>query len=488
MVKDTTYYEILQVEVTANEQELRKAYRKQAIKLHPDKNGNDPLASEKFQELGEAYGILSNEQTRKIYDELGVEGMKKQQETNGGAADIDPSEFFEVIFGGVAFKDWIGELGMFNDITKSAEVMFDEENEEGSGSIDGENINFVNGTPQSASSNTSTTSGLNKNEDNSTFKTTTTESTTKDDLSSKVDSLAVSEKNNNHINSSSKNITTEELKKKRKQKMTKEQRDEIIRIQEESKKIKQKRIKELSEKLMERIEKYRSSATNPEGLKKFTHTLNQEFDDMKIESFGIQLLQLIGKIYTNQANATISASKTFGVSKIFTSVKSSTETVKNGYSILKTALDAQDYMEKVMKDQEAFQIKQELGYEPTPEEIAEQAERERFVTGKFLATAWSLIKFELTSVLSKVCQIILQEKGIGKKEKLARANAILYIGKQMLAVKRSPEEDEDARIFEEMMADSKMKKQKNKQKHASEEHHLFGKHGGEEHHIFGSAK
>ena len=118
MVVDTTYYDILGVEATASEQELRKAYRKQAIKLHPDKNGNDPKAAEKFQDLGEAYGILSNADTRKIYDEYGVEGMK---EKNVQGENIDPSEFFEVIFGGVAFRDWIGELGMFNDITKSAQ-------------------------------------------------------------------------------------------------------------------------------------------------------------------------------------------------------------------------------------------------------------------------------------------------------------------------------------------------------------------------------
>ncbi|KAI5965909.1 CAJ1 [Candida pseudojiufengensis] len=466
MVVDTTYYEILQVEVTANEQELRKAYRKQAIKLHPDKNGNDPLASEKFQELGEAYGILSNNETRKIYDELGIEGMKKQQEQGGVGADIDPSEFFEVIFGGVAFKDWIGELGMFDDITKSAEVMgMDEENEETVGSIDGETLNSENGGKNSVN----TTSTGTYNSTTSSNNTTTSSSKGKEDITSNLDSLTIAEKNNSPTTTSTSkhNLTTEELKRKRKQKITKEQRDEIIRIQEESRRKKKERINELSKKLMERIEKYRSSSLNPETFKKFTTQLHDEFDDMKIESFGIQLLQLIGKIYISQANATIASQKTFGVSKIFTSVKSSTETVKNGYSILKTALDAQDYMEKVMKEQEEFQLKQDLGYTPTQEEIAKQAEIERFVTGKFLATAWSLIKFEITGILNKVCQQILSEKGIGKKEKIARANAILFFGKEMISVKRSPEEEEDARIFEEMMGDAKMKKEKRKHKHSS---------------------
>ena len=217
--------------------------------------------------------------------------------------------------------------------------------------------------------------------------------------------------------------------------------------------------------MKERLESYRAAATNPEGLRNYTEKLKRELDDMKIESFGIQLLHLIGKIYTNQANATLKAAKTFGITKIYTSVKTSTETVKNGYSIIKSALDTQETMEKVMKEQEAFQLKQEQGYTPTQEELIQQADRERFVTGKFLATGWSLVKFEVTNVLNKVCQNVLHEKGIGKKEKVARANALLYIGTQLLNEKRSADEEEEARIFEEMMADAKVKKNSKKKQH-----------------------
>lgn len=432
MVVDNTYYDILGVEPTADEQELRKAYRKQAIRLHPDKNGNDPKAAEKFQDLGEAYGILSNPDSRKIYDEFGVEGMK---EKNVQGQDIDPSEFFEVIFGGVAFKDWIGELGMFNDITKSAEVLDMDEDSDVSSSGEATKVDGATSPPPTSAS------------------------------ASAHGEPSTSTHMQLHSHENKGELTTDELKKKKKQKLTKEQREEIMKIQEEAREAKLKRIQDLSVILKERIDNYRTAVMNKEGLDHFTTKLKQELDDMKIESFGIQLLQLIGKIYTNQANATLKAAKTFGITKIYTSVKSSTETVKNGYSIIKSALDTQEAMEKVMKEQEAFQLKQEQGYTPTQEELYQQAERERFVTGKFLNTAWSLVKFEVTNVLNKVCQNVLNEKGIGKKEKVARANALLYIATLVLNEKRSPDEEEEARIFEEMMADAKMKKANIKKDH-----------------------
>lgn len=85
------YYKILQVDKNATDDELKKAYRKLAMKWHPDKNPtNKKQAEAKFKEISEAYEVLSDSQKRAVYDQYGEEGLKGQVPPPGGAGGPGP--------------------------------------------------------------------------------------------------------------------------------------------------------------------------------------------------------------------------------------------------------------------------------------------------------------------------------------------------------------------------------------------------------------
>lgn len=96
------YYEILEVNKNASAEEIKKAYRKMAIKYHPDKNPGDKPSEEKFKEAAEAYEILSNQDKKARYDQYGHAGMGNQGGFGGGGGFNMEDIFsqFGDIFGG----------------------------------------------------------------------------------------------------------------------------------------------------------------------------------------------------------------------------------------------------------------------------------------------------------------------------------------------------------------------------------------------------
>lgn len=100
MATKRDYYEVLEVTRTATSDELKRSYRKLAVKFHPDKNPNDPHAEEKFKELGEAYDVLMDENKRAAYDRYGHAAFSQGTAGASGAGGFhDPFDIFREVFG-----------------------------------------------------------------------------------------------------------------------------------------------------------------------------------------------------------------------------------------------------------------------------------------------------------------------------------------------------------------------------------------------------
>jgi molecular chaperone DnaJ len=99
------YYEVLGIEKSADEQALKSAYRKLAMKFHPDRNPGDKEAEEKFKEAAEAYAVLSDSQKRAAYDRYGHAGLQN----SGGGPGFDPEAFQD-------FSDILGDFFGFGDL------------------------------------------------------------------------------------------------------------------------------------------------------------------------------------------------------------------------------------------------------------------------------------------------------------------------------------------------------------------------------------
>jgi molecular chaperone DnaJ len=108
-VSKRDYYEILGVGRDATDQQIKSAYRKLALKYHPDRNPGDAEAEESFKEAAEAYAILADAQKRQLYDRFGHAGVSS---AGAGAGGFDPTVFagFEDIFGS------LGDLFGFGDV------------------------------------------------------------------------------------------------------------------------------------------------------------------------------------------------------------------------------------------------------------------------------------------------------------------------------------------------------------------------------------
>lgn len=393
MVKETEYYDLLGVNVEATDAEIKKAYRRKAMETHPDKHPDDPDAAAKFQAVGQAYQVLKDTQLRANYDQYGKENAVPE------SGFEDPSEFFTMVFGGEGFQDWIGELSLLAAASKS----FDEE-------------------------------------------------------SARVDGGAGTELA--HNDSSDKNEVGEAKKAEETKKadFSKERRDSAMRMHEELKRKEKEKVESLSSKLLVKINGLIESSQNKkldeDSLTQFKMQLSKEIDNLKIESFGLDLLHLIGKVYYFKGTSFMRSQKfvTGKFSKMFSSVKQKSTNVKSVFSMLSTALDAQQAVEDLTKFQEE--------HGDSLDDYT-RVDIEKTLTGKMLRTAWVSTKYEIQTTLNKVCETILNDKSKDLATRIVRAKILIVIGDEFKNAKRSAQEEEEAQVFEELVNEAKSKKYKN---------------------------
>ena len=125
--KKRDYYEVLGVGRNASAEEIKRAYRKLAVKFHPDKNPDDPHAEEKFKELGEAYDVLMNADKRAGYDRFGHAAFA-QGGGFGRGGFHDPFDIFREVFGGGSggiFETFFGGGGAREDRQRGADLRYD---------------------------------------------------------------------------------------------------------------------------------------------------------------------------------------------------------------------------------------------------------------------------------------------------------------------------------------------------------------------------
>ncbi|KAL9618203.1 MAG: hypothetical protein Q9160_007037 [Pyrenula sp. 1 TL-2023] len=473
MVADTTYYDALGVPTNASDLDIKKAYRKLAITTHPDKNPNDETAHARFQSIGEAYQVLSNKDLRAAYDKYG----KEQAVPSAGFED--PAEFFGMIFGGDAFVDLIGEISLMKDLSHAMEISAEQEKEELEEEIAQsaeEKLNIHDektkeGQPPPATEADSAA----KSSEGSAPPPYTSEANSTSNLNvpaaeqsggsgastprRRLGQQAIMDKSEEEARMEAAGLTSEEkeLRKKEKKKggLTKEQREKLEAYEKERRERREKRVDDLAKKLVDRISLWTETDKGKDVTKAFQDKIQLEVENLKMESFGLEILHAVGATYVQKATSFLKSQKFLGISGFFSRLKDKGTLAKETWTTISTAIDAQMTMEEMAK------LEEKGGEDWTDEK---KAEFERKVTGKILAAAWRGSKFEIQSVLREVCDRVLNDKTVRMEKRVERAHGLILAGTIYSKAERNADEEGDYMAFEQLMAEAAKKKEEGKGK------------------------
>ncbi|KAG8685680.1 hypothetical protein FRC11_010228 [Ceratobasidium sp. 423] len=238
--------------------------------------------------------------------------------------------------------------------------------------------------------------------------------------------------------------------KKGRSKLSPEQRKKLEEMDLQRKKVMEERIKTLTEKLKERIRPF-ITAKNPGDtsdpeVKAWLAKIKTEAEDLKLESFGVELLHTIGNVYLMKANSALKSRKMFGIPGFVSRLKEKGTVAKEAWGVLGSAIGVQHVMEDMARLQEKGEAAE-----------AELRALEMDLTGKILLASWRGTRWEVSQVLREVCDKVLEEPDTPKEQLFLRARALLLIGELLKEVKPD-ESDEERRELERLVAEASKKK------------------------------
>lgn len=389
---------------------------------------------------------------------------------------------FGNLFGGERFVDLIGEISLLKDFGKASEIMMtDEERAELERSMQddtkrasGESrpsatFDTAAATPATSAKESGATKDPNSAPNTTTTSTTspsgstigkTAASTATDNTPATGTTTAASSTSSQHLSAHDSSGTATpaggKAPSRTKPKLTAEQRQKLEALEKEKREAEEKRIVDLTSKLKDRIRPF-VEARNP-GDKDDSETqifgkrMREEAEDLKLESFGIELLHTIGNIYLTKSTTWVKSQRhnLLGLPGFFSRLKEKGSQVKETWGLMGSAMSVLVSMEDIQRRQEKGDVDED-----------EMRQLEQDMSSKMLLATWRGTRSEVNGVLRRVCDNVLYEKGVDQKTLLHRARALAYLGAIYKQVQ--PEEgDEERRELERLVAEAAGKSKKKK--------------------------
>ncbi|KAK4689264.1 hypothetical protein P7C73_g860, partial [Tremellales sp. Uapishka_1] len=367
---DMAYYDVLGLGSQCTQEEVKKAYRRLAIKLHPDK----------FKEISIAYQVLSDADLRHKYNEFGQKNGGGMTEPAGGFAD--PEEIFGSMFGGERFQDLIGTISIGKDMKDVFQQQHEEETEANGGMIVG-----PNGKPV---------------------------------LSPEAQA--------------------------RKTAREKKASDEKAKARKE-------RVDKLAVNLQNKLSIFSEAAKDADDKvvgASFKEICRLEAEELKSESYGVELLHAIGQTYVAKS-AHVIASSQFAPLGWFHGAKNSFVLVTDTVSTVRSALALKAVFDKLQAAEQSGMAPEEL--KKLEEQAAEQGMR----------TLWKGAKLEVESVVRETCERVLTDPSVSKEKLHLRAVALNFMGEAFLSTRKEGEEAAQEEFVKVETAASKQRDAEKKQ-------------------------